>query len=189
MAGSEISSGAYLKWEALESLLQQRLGPEATRPRMAEFLGVRYLTLWRLTKVHGDGHRFRAKPETVKAILARLNATRPDCQPEVTFGDLFEGVEPRAKVSAPPRRAEVEPMFSVLEVSHAWGVSVDQIYRLIHSGQLGHKDVSTVDGVKNKLRVPKSAIDAYLSTPTKKRKVEPVPGSAGRYPVRQHRAA
>lgn len=156
---------------------------------MAEFLGVRYLTLWRLTKVHSDGHRFQAKPETVKAILSKLNATRTDGEPDVTFGDLFEGTEPRAKVSTPLTRAEVEPMFSVLEVSHAWGVSVDQIYRLIYSGQLGHKNVSTVDGAKNKLRVPKSAIDAYLNTPTEKRKVEPVPGSTGRYPVRQHRAA
>jgi excisionase family DNA binding protein len=155
MAPSEIPSAGYLKWAALETLLQARLGPDATRPRMAEFLGVKYLTLWRLTKVHSDGHRFQATPKTVKTILAAL--------PEATFGDLFDEVERRVNPNDATKRGEAEQLYTVAEIAKKLKCSEDHVYRLIHSRELGFKDI----GIRTqKWRIPASAYAAYVNTPT-----------------------
>lgn len=156
MADSEIPSGGYLKWAALEALLQTHLGADATRPRMAEFLGIKYLTLWRLTSIQKDGHRFQATPRTVKAILAAL--------PEAKFGDLFDKVEERPNPKAATKRVEAERMYTVAEVAKLWSCSDEHVYRLIHTKQLGYKDIGL--GGLHKWRVPASAIAAYLDDPT-----------------------
>jgi excisionase family DNA binding protein len=123
---------------------------------MAEFLGVKYLTLWRLTAKPKNGQRYQATEKTVKAILAAL--------PEATFDDLFDEAEPRINAKAATKRVEAEDLFTVAEVATKLRCSEDHVYRLIRGKELGYKDIGIGS---QKLRIPASAYDAYIKTPTR----------------------
>ncbi len=157
MADVEIPAGSHLKWDRLRPMLQAALGEDATRPRMAEFLGVNYLTLWRLTSKTKNGHRYQATEKTVEQILSAL--------PGATYDDLFEEAEERPKNAATRAVEAPERLYTVVEVAQLWSCSDEHIYRLIHEKKLGYKNI----GIGTmKIRIPASAITEYLRDPTAK---------------------
>ncbi len=142
----------YVRWDQLRDLLRERLGEDATRPQMAEHLGIKYLTFWRLTAGPGkDGKRFRATENTVERILAAF--------PGKNFEDLFTAVEAKPSKAA-TARDEIERLYSVEQVAETWGCSPDKVRRLIHRKQIPYLDIG--EG-KPKLRIPASAVNAYVA--------------------------
>ncbi len=154
MAAREIPAGSYLKWEHLRPLLEDQLGADVTRPRMAEFLNVNYVTFWRLTK---SDRRFQATPRTVEHVLAAF--------PNATYDDLFEAAEPRVNPKAATKRGEAEDLFTVAEVARKMRCSEDHVRRLIRNRELGYKNIGI--GKHLKLRIPESAYVAYASSSTR----------------------
>ncbi len=142
----------YVRWDQLRALLRERLGDDATRPQMADHLGIKYLTFWRLTTGPGkDGKRFRATEPTVERILAAF--------PDKDFDDLFTEVEAKPSTAA-TKRDEIEKLYTVEQVAERWECSPDKVRRLIHRKQIPYLDIG--EG-KPKLRIPASAVNAYVA--------------------------
>ncbi len=142
----------YVRWDQLRDLLRERLGEDATRPQMAEHLGIRYLTFWRLTTgPDKNGKRFRATEPTVERILAAF--------PDKDFDDLFTAVESKPSTAAAVRD-EIEKLYTVEEVAETWGCSDDLVRRMIHRKEIPYLSIGTG---RSKLRIPASAVNAYIA--------------------------
>lgn len=144
----------YLRWDRLLPLLRERLGDDATRPEMAEHLGIGYVTFWRMTS--GD-KRHVASEQSVTAVLAAF--------PDQTFEDLFDTDGVPARRNRPAKAPTgPEPLYTVKQVAQAWGCSEYLVYKWIRNREI--RAISIGVG-RAKLRIPASVYDAHLKATNK----------------------
>lgn len=146
------SRTGFLRWDRLHPLLQQRLGEGATRPEMADHLGIGYITFWRLTS-NTNGRRYPASEQVVAAVLATFS--------DQTFENLFEADGlPARRRRIKAEKSNAERLYTVQEAADLWSCSKNDIYKLIHQGKLPTVNLGVG---KAKMRVSESALAAYLA--------------------------
>lgn len=179
---AESGDTLFLRWDRLRSLLADKLGPKATRPDMARYLGIRYMTLWRITSVK-NGRRHPCNPDTVTAIRAKF----PDAPNE----ELFDFVDqPRHNGQPVPPLPQIEQFFTVAQIAQQLNCSPDHIYRLIARNQIAWMDIGIG---KPKIRIAASALAVYREKnergPGASKKADGATGGSRRTPVAAGRAA
>jgi excisionase family DNA binding protein len=151
---SETRTG-YLRWDRVLPLLRQRLGIGATRPEMAKHLGIGYVTFWRVSTGKGDTQHL-ASEQVVDKVLAAF--------PDHTFDDLFVA-EDRPRRGRPAKTpTQPERLYTVDEIAATWSCSKNLIYNLIRDRKL---DAVNIGIGRAKMRIPASAINAYIAATTK----------------------
>lgn len=149
------SRTGYLRCDRLLPLLRQRLGLQATRPEMAKHLDIGYVTFWRVSTGKADTQHL-ASEQVVGKVLAAF--------PDHSFDDLFVA-EDRPRRGRPTKApAEPERLFTVEEVAATWSCSKNLVYNLIRDRKLRAVNIGIG---RAKMRVPASAIDAYIAETNK----------------------